>query len=304
MCLRRGNRTTKTPCSTRLLISGKLSDELEKSWRVGQWRPMPETDQRRLQGDAASDGREALDLLARFAYDLVLMDVQMPVMDGFEATAEIRRREAGAGGGRLPIVAMTANAMKGDRERCVAAGMDDYLAKPVTLEGLGLVLCRWRPAGPPADARPPGGDDRRVDDPEAFLPDRLDEITGGDAAQEPELIAGFLADATGFFARISRDVEEGEPGSVQEGAHGLRGMCLTFGTPALGAAAGALERAALTGNTASMACLLDSARRRFDEVLPILQGRLRRHGCGPGVPAPAPSPVANVGDAADPVGAG
>ena len=86
-----------------------------------------------------SNGREAVDALAKERVDLILMDVQMPEMDGFEATAAIREAEA-AGGPRLPIVALTAHAMKGDRERCLAAGMDAYLAKPIRPEELDEVL--------------------------------------------------------------------------------------------------------------------------------------------------------------------
>jgi signal transduction histidine kinase/CheY-like chemotaxis protein len=94
--------------------------------------------------EVAGDGVEALEARGRGDCDLVLMDCQMPRMDGFEATAEMRRREAAfSAGGRLPIVALTANAMDGDRERCLAAGMDDYLSKPLRREALEDVLQRW-----------------------------------------------------------------------------------------------------------------------------------------------------------------
>ncbi len=91
--------------------------------------------------DVAANGREALAALDRGGYRLVLMDCQMPEMDGFEATQRIRARsDAGA---RIPIVALTANAMEGDRERCLAAGMDGYLPKPVQLDALRVALEAW-----------------------------------------------------------------------------------------------------------------------------------------------------------------
>jgi CheY-like chemotaxis protein len=95
--------------------------------------------------DVAGDGREALTAVGMSCYDIVFMDCQMPEMDGFEATAEIRKREQNGDGHHVTVVAMTANAMEGDRDRCLLAGMDDYLSKPVTRDRLCTVIERWVP---------------------------------------------------------------------------------------------------------------------------------------------------------------
>jgi CheY-like chemotaxis protein len=93
--------------------------------------------------EIANNGQEALLLATAQAFDIVLMDCQMPILDGYQATALLRQREAQDGRGRLPVIALTANAMDGDRDQCLAAGMDDYLAKPYTRIQLEQVLDRW-----------------------------------------------------------------------------------------------------------------------------------------------------------------
>ena len=113
-----------------------------------------------FRADVAADGREALAALERNHYDAVLMDCQMPEMDGYEATAELRRREK-ASGRHVPVIAMTAHAMKGDRERCLEAGMDDYISKPMRSPELAEVLARWV-ALPAANGHAPGAAERSV----------------------------------------------------------------------------------------------------------------------------------------------
>jgi len=93
--------------------------------------------------DVAANGQEGVDMSGKFAYDLVFMDSQMPVMDGFAATEAIREREGASG--HVPILAMTANVMARDRERCIEAGMDDFVGKPVSPVALSEALDRWRP---------------------------------------------------------------------------------------------------------------------------------------------------------------
>ena len=95
--------------------------------------------------DVAGNGLEAMDLAGRLPYDIIFLDCQMPELDGYGAARAIRKREAG--GPRVPIIALTANAMDGDREECLAAGMDDYLSKPVVMASLAAILGRYTTDG-------------------------------------------------------------------------------------------------------------------------------------------------------------
>jgi CheY-like chemotaxis protein len=109
-----------------------------------------------IEADVAADGKEAVESASRQPYDLILMDCQMPVMDGYEATREIRRREAGVA--HVIIVAMTAHALPGDREKCLEAGMDGYISKPVTQRALETALSEFFGEHPLEAAAPGTGE--------------------------------------------------------------------------------------------------------------------------------------------------
>jgi PAS domain S-box-containing protein len=182
----------------------------------------------------ANHGGEAVVALDRGEFDLVLMDVQMPEMDGFEATRVIREREAGTGR-HIPIVAMTAHAMKGDRERCLAAGMDDYLAKPVQRSELDRVLA-WvagAPATAPKESAPA--------EPVAFDRTSALERLGGDEALFAEVAGLFLTDAPQQLEDIRRAVAARDAGALRRAAHSLKGAAAYVGGMAASSVAHRLE---------------------------------------------------------------
>jgi CheY-like chemotaxis protein len=193
---------------------------------------------------SAGNGQEALDLLAARAFDVVLMDVQMPVLDGFEATARLRGRER-AVGRRTPVVAMTAHAMKGDRERCLAAGMDDYVSKPVQAADLARVL-----AGVPA-SRTPLGEDTRAAKGESAGPTFNEAAAlaavGGDRDLLRELAEMFLEAGPGQLAAVRDAAARGDAKELERAAHTLKGGAATFAAPAVVDAAWALERRGRAG---------------------------------------------------------
>jgi PAS domain S-box-containing protein len=199
----------------------------------------------------ANHGGEALAALDREPFDVVLMDVQMPEMDGFEATRLIRAREAQTGK-RQPIVAMTAHAMKGDRERCLAAGMDDYVTKPVQRTELARVLA-WaasltaEPSEPPTTPLP---------EPPSTVPDACDraaavERLGGDEDLFAEVAGLFLADAPGQVAQIRRAVATADADALRRTAHGLKGAAGYVGGVPAAEAARALELIGASGDLAA-----------------------------------------------------
>ncbi|GLT22628.1 hypothetical protein GCM10007933_20880 [Zoogloea oryzae] len=190
------------------------------------------------QADVANNGKEALELHARNRYDLVLMDVQMPIMGGFDATAQIRQREA-AGATRTPIVAMTAHAMKGDRERCLAAGMDGYLSKPVHAPDLVEVLIQHTGRGDPAP--PPPSEPTSISGP-VFERQKVLFNLGGDEELLEQLIGMFIEDEPRLFADIEAAVVEGDAEALHNAAHALKGAVSNFCAGRAQTGAAQLER--------------------------------------------------------------
>jgi CheY-like chemotaxis protein/HPt (histidine-containing phosphotransfer) domain-containing protein len=202
--------------------------------------------------DVARDGRAAFDLWKSGDYALVLSDLHMPVMDGFELTRAIRAAEAG-GERRIPIVALTANTLKGEAERCRTAGMDDYLSKPLQLAHLRALL----EACVPGSTQPllPRPADRR-DDTGALDVGVLRELVGDD----PAILRGFLQRFRDSAARTVRDVEAaaaaGSAADVVAQAHKLKSAARTVGALALGELCERIEAAGKTGDAAEIARLL------------------------------------------------
>jgi CheY-like chemotaxis protein len=200
--------------------------------------------------DVAANGREAVETLERTPYDLVLMDCQMPEMDGYEATAEIRRRQVG--GPRIPIVAMTAHAGQADRERCLAVGMDDYVSKPISPEALMQVLMPWlggedtvRPdAATPTHAGPPL-------DLEAAL-----RVFDGDWSAYRELVEEHLLRIAEDIGLLRRAVDDGAYRDVAAVAHRDVGASATLRLDRLVAPLRDLEERASAGRVDGAALLL------------------------------------------------
>ncbi|MGH7321208.1 MAG: response regulator [Candidatus Rokuibacteriota bacterium] len=201
------------------------------------------------QVEVAASGREALECLARSPYDVVFMDCEMPEMDGYAATAEIRRREGPVR--RVPIVAMTAHALAGAREKCLAAGMDDYISKPVEVPAIETVLRRWVRPGPSTsaaslvEASPPASPEAPAGlDPERLAQLRAILVTGGGASVFAAVVEAFVTDTAERLGALRQAVSRGDTQAAQQIAHTLRGSCANLGASRMAEVAQALERMA------------------------------------------------------------
>jgi CheY-like chemotaxis protein len=206
----------------------------------------------------AVTGREAVDAVAREPFDVVLMDVQMPEMGGLEATRRIRERER-ATGGHVPIIALTAHAMRGDRERFLAAGMDAYLSKPVDRAALfQAVEGTPAPAAPPP--APPPAPARGID-----RADLLERV-GGDAELADEIIRIFIEEYPRQLAAVREAVTRGDAAAIVREAHAFKGASRSAGAGAIGDVCGALESAGRDGRVADARALLPALERAVEAL--------------------------------------
>ena len=208
----------------------------------------------------ANNGAEALERLAEHSYDAVLMDCQMPVMDGFTATRRIRETERATGKAkRMPIIALTANVMSEDRENCIAAGMDAHLGKPIEPAQLVDCLGRYLKAD--------------VVRPEVDMT-ALREITGGDPEFERELVETFISSGDKCLAEIIAAYRASDFQTIGKRAHALKGASANIHAVGLAAAASSLESAARANSTGD----IDDLVQLLTEKLQLVNAELRKAG--------------------------
>jgi CheY-like chemotaxis protein/anti-sigma regulatory factor (Ser/Thr protein kinase) len=227
------------------------------------------------QVECAGNGRDALDILNSRRFDLVLMDCQMPEMDGFEATRELRRMEADAGARqRLPVVALTANAMQGDRELCLEAGMDDYLSKPLGQAELAGVLKRWlpvalapgEPSQPAADAQQAPAQDRaRSAERNPISRQALENITGleGGDAILAKVIDIYLNDSPRILSELRAALAEQSADSLRRAAHKFKSSSANLGAERLAELCKQLEAIGRTEQIEGAAALLENIEQEY-----------------------------------------
>ncbi len=220
--------------------------------------------------EIVSNGWQAVEALTQRAFDLVLMDCQMPEMDGYAATAEIRRREGSQR--HTPVIALTAHAMIGDRDRCLAAGMDDYLAKPVRFHDLGKMLAHWYKMScavptvtPPAPANLALTPLSKMTDTPVDI-ELLLEVGGGNGLGVEELVALYLQKATAMIGQLKQHIAARDFQSLERVAHSLKGSSATCGMQAVVPALRELEELSRSGQHQNLAVMMVRIEHEFDRI--------------------------------------
>jgi CheY-like chemotaxis protein len=226
-----------------------------------------------FRADVAVNGKEVLAALGRGPYDLILMDVQMPEMDGFEATGEIRQMEKKTGR-HMPIIAITAHAMKGDREQCLERGMDDYVSKPIQAKDLSEAINRQlgKVAVPQPEVLPNNGLDGKAVFDKNILLDRL----GGDEELFKEIIRTFLDDAPFQVENLKGALAENNLSQLEKQAHTLKGAAMNIGGNALQTVAFALELSGKNRDLNQARPLVPNLEKEFERLKQALTGLVRK----------------------------
>ncbi len=215
--------------------------------------------------DAVANGLEVLDALDRIPYDLVLMDCQMPEMDGYEAAKEIRRRQGNSR--HTKIIAMTANALEGDRERCIAAGMDDYISKPVRQDMLRDILERWTAAD---DQSPEAADSTPGDSAVVIDASVIAELRGLQSPADPDflshLIDLFIEETPRRLAAIRAALAKSNAEALAHEAHALMGSSAHLGATRMDALCEILEEQGRAGSINGAPGLLSALEEEFARV--------------------------------------
>jgi CheY-like chemotaxis protein len=221
------------------------------------------------------NGREAVKMVAEKHFDLVLMDCQMPIMDGYEATRRIRARERENGRSAMVIVALTAHAMKGDREHCLSVGMDDYLSKPFSEEQLGDLLRRWlvpakKEESGRGDAPTPGSGSDNPGEEADFDEGVLDNYRQIQRPDQPDIIKRlvtiYLKSSPTLLAEIDSALQASEHERLWHAAHSLKSSSANLGAVKLARLCEELELQGRAGRLEQAAELADSIRQEYERT--------------------------------------
>jgi two-component system, sensor histidine kinase and response regulator len=236
--------------------------------------------------DMAENGQQAVEVVSRQRYDLVFMDCQMPVLDGFAATAAIRQHEASVGiGHHIPIIALTANAMEGDRDKCLAAGMDDYLSKPFSQEGLRAALQRWMVTKPlehqPAPQVMFASKSTHHDPLSVPLIDESiwNNLLAMERSEHPgalqTILSLYLSDSRRLILEIRKAIHTGDVTRLNAEAHQLKSASAQVGALAAAHHSGEIERLAREEQLDVATNLLEPLEQSVEMACRIFEGTLR-----------------------------
>ena len=225
-----------------------------------------------LKVDLAENGIKAVEAIKTKKYDLVLMDIQMPEMDGIEATRRIRNEQSETDKSDIPIIAMTAHALNGDREKCLRAGMNDYVTKPITPENLAQVLQKWMPTTPKKqempDHKPPSSE---TSTPQIFNKSALLERLLNDKKLAEKVIDAFLEDIPTQMDKMKTSLAKQDASTVRRQAHSIKGASANVGGEILSSIAFLAEKAAEKGDLTSVERHILELQNSFNQLKEVME---------------------------------